>query len=251
MSIDLKNKVVLITGGSAGLGAAVARRMAAEGAHVAINYSNSEERANQLAQSLTKEFGIKAEIIKADAFDSSTGQYLVNETIKRFSRLDIVVSNAGWTKIVPYEDLESLDEELWDNCFQINVKTHFFLFKAAKKVFDANEEGGTFIVLSSVAGRKVYGSSIPYAVSKAALNHLVLMLAKSQGPKVRVHAVCPGLLMTDWGKRFPEEKVETTRNNSALNTLPDVDETASHYVFLSKLRTSTGTINAMDGGLLL
>lgn len=249
MTLKLKGKTALITGGSAGLGAAIARQLAAENVNLAINYNNSEERAVKLAEELASEFGIKTVTIKGDIFDTSVGSKLVNETVDKLGGLDIVISNAGWTKIVPYDDLDALDDELWDGCFNVNVKAHFYLFKAAKKIFDQNEDGGTFIVSASVAGRIVYGSSIPYAVSKAALIHLVRMLAKTQGPKVRIHAVCPGLLLTEWGQRFSPERIEKTKNMSPINTLADVDETAAQFVLLSKLSTSTGSIVSMDGGI--
>ncbi|CUM55891.1 uncharacterized protein AC631_05845 [Debaryomyces fabryi] len=249
MTLKLKGKVALITGGSAGLGAAIARQLAAENVNLAINYNNSEERAVKLAEELASEFGIKTVTIKGDIFDTSVGYKLVNETVDKLGGLDIVISNAGWTKIVPYDDLDALDDELWDGCFTVNVKAHFYLFKAAKKIFDQNEDGGAFIASASVAGRIVYGSSIPYAVSKAALIHLVRMLAKTQGPKVRIHAVCPGLLLTEWGQRFSPERIEKTKDMSPINTLADVDETAAQFVLLSKLSTSTGSIVSMDGGI--
>lgn len=249
MTLKLEGKVALITGGSAGLGAAIARQLAVENVNLAINYNNSEERAVKLAEELASEFGIKTVTIKGDIFDTSIGSKLVNETVDKLGGLDIVISNAGWTKIVPYDDLDALDDELWDGCFNVNVKAHFYLFKAAKKIFDQNEDGGTFIVSASVAGRIVYGSSIPYAVSKAALIHLVRMLAKTQGPKLRIHAVCPGLLLTEWGQRFSPERIEQTKDMSPINTLADVDETAAQFVLLSKLSTSTGSIVSMDGGI--
>lgn len=249
MTSKLNEKVALVTGGSAGLGAAVASQLAAEGVNLAINYNNSQDRAMKLAESLSSEFGIKAIILKGDMFDMSVGQQLVDETVTKLGGLDIVISNAGWTKIVPYDDLDALDVDLWDGCFNVNVKAHFYLFKAAKKIFDKNEDGGTFIVSASVAGRIVYGSSIPYAVSKGALIHLVRMLAKTQGPKVRIHAVCPGLLMTEWGQRFSPERIENTKQKSPINSLADIEETASQFILLSKLTTSTGSIVSMDGGI--
>ncbi|EGW31004.1 uncharacterized protein SPAPADRAFT_62901 [Spathaspora passalidarum NRRL Y-27907] len=247
--LDLKGRVALVTGGSAGLGAAVAHQLAAEGVNIAINYANSKERAEKLAQELTDRYGIKSIVLKGDVFDTGNIHKLIDETVSQLGGLDIVVSNAGWTKIVPYDKLEELDDELWDGTFTANVKAHFFLFKAAKKVFDNNKDGGVFIASASVAGRICYGSSIPYAVSKAALIHLVKMLAKSQGPKCRVHAVCPGLLLTEWGKRFPEEKIAQTLEMSPIKQITDVDECAAQFVLLSKLETSTGSIVAMDGGI--
>lgn len=247
--IQLKGRAALVTGGSAGLGASVARQLAAEGVDLAINYAHSKERAEKLAQEIRDSYNVKVFTIQADIFNGPKCALLVEEAREALGRLDILISNAGWTKIVPYSDLESLDDELWDGCFNANIKTHFYLYRAAKKIFDTNEEGGTFIVSASVAGRMVYGSSIPYAVSKAALIHLVKMLAKSQGPHVRVHAVCPGLLMTDWGLRFPQEAIDRAIDLSPIKEMADVEETGAHFVFLCKLATSTGTIVGIDGGI--
>ncbi len=195
MPINLKNKSALITGGSAGVGAAVAKQLAAEGVNLAINYASSSERAESLAKELKEKYNIKVITIKADA--SKESEKLVSETMKAFGKLDIVISNAGWTKICPFEDLDGADEELWDGTFNMNVKAHFFLFKASKPYFELNEDGGTFIATASMAGRIPIGSSLPYSVSKAALIHLVKGLAKTNGPKCRVHAVCPGLVLTE------------------------------------------------------
>lgn len=247
--INLKGKTALITGGSAGLGAAVAHQLAAEGVNIAINYANSEQRAQLLVDELKSTYNVQSIAIKGDVFDIDNIHKLVDETVEKLGGLDIIISNAGWTKMVPFENIDELDESLWDGTFTANVKAHFFLFKAAKPIFDQNEEGGVFIASASVAGRMVYGSSIPYAVSKAALIHLVKLLAKSQGPKCRVHAVCPGLLLTEWGKRFPEEKINMTKEMSPIKEITDVDECAAQFVTLCKLKTSTGSIIAMDAGI--
>lgn len=248
--INLKGKSALVTGGSAGLGASVARQLASEGVNLAINYSSSKDRAEALASELRDKYKIKVAVIQADVFNGAeVAAKLVEDAAVELGGLDIVISNAGWTKVVPFEDLDALDDDVWDGCIQANIKTHFYLFRAAKKIFDGNEEGGTFIVSASLAGRIVYGSSIPYAVSKAGLIHLVRILAQSQGHKVRVHAVCPGLLMTEWGHRFPQDKIDLTIERSPIKHLADVDETGAHFVFLCKLATSTGTTVGIDGGL--
>lgn len=248
--MDLRNKSVLITAGSNGLGASIAHKFAAEGANVIINYNSSAQKATELADSLKQDFGVKAIALQGDATSKEGIHALVDGSLKHLGGLDVVISNVGWTKIVPYEDLESLDDELWDGCFNANVKSHFYLYKYCKPHLEKNPDGGVFIVTASIAGRMVYGSSIPYAVSKAALIHLVKMLSKSQGTKIRIHAVCPGLLMTDWGKRFPQATVDKALNLSPVKKIADVDETALHYTFLSKLTTSTGTIVGIDGGVL-
>lgn len=167
--LELRGKAALVTGGSAGLGASVCRQLAAEGVDLAINYAHSKDRAEELALEIQKEFKVKVVIIQSDIFSSKdAAEKLVEDAYGELGRLDIVVSNAGWTKIIPYDDLDALDDEMWDGCFGANIKTHFYLFRKAKQIFDQNLDGGTFIVSASLAGRMVYGSSIPYAVSKAA-----------------------------------------------------------------------------------
>ncbi|KAI5968778.1 hypothetical protein CANMA_002214 [Candida margitis] len=249
--IQLKGKNALITGGSAGLGAAIAHQLAAEGVNIAINYANNKHRANTLAAELQDKYGVKTIVLQADVFQMKELSQLVESTVEQLGGIDILISNAGWTKFIEYDDLDGMDEEAWDGTFNANVKAHFFLFKAAKPYFDANEDGGVFIASASVAGRISYGSSIPYAVSKAGLIHLIKFLAKTQGPKVRLHAVCPGLLLTEWGKKFPQDKIDISKSRSPIGQVTDVDECAAQYVLLSKLATSTGTIVGMDAGISL
>lgn len=249
MTRILKGKVVLVTAGSAGLGASIVRQFAAEGANVALNYNSSSQKALDLSQELKSSYGARVVAIQADATSQEGIEKLVDSTMSEFGHLDIVVSNLGWTRVVNFQNLDDLDDDLWDGCFNANIKSHFKLFNYSKQFLEKSEDGGTFIVTASVAGRIVYGSSIPYAVSKAGLIHLVKILAKTQN--IRIHAVCPGLLMTDWGKKFPEEKIKNTEQLSPLKVLADVDETAAHYVFLSKLTTSTGTIIGIDAGIML
>lgn len=240
---------MLITASSAGLGASVAHKFAAEGALLSINYNSSAGKALAIAKNLEELFKTEVLTVQADVTNEEGIKKMVDATIEKFGRLDVVVSNVGWTKIVSYEDLDALDDDLWDGCFNTNIKAHFKLYKYSRPFMEKNSQGGSFIVTASVAGRIVYGSSIPYAVSKAGLIHLVKMLAKTQASNVRVHAVCPGLLMTDWGKQFSDEKVQKTLDLSPLHVLADVDETALHYPLLAKLTTSTGTIVGIDGGI--
>ena len=164
MANDLKGKVALVTASSAGLGAAAARALAAEGMRVVINYSANKQRANDLIETLSKEFsddtgmhlffaiqadlGVRAEIIR-----------LVDETIAVMGRLDVVVSNGGWTRFSNFADLEDgVEEADWDRCFNMNVKSHLWLMHAAKKHLD--ETAGAIITTASLAGVTPTGSSL-------------------------------------------------------------------------------------------
>ena len=162
--------VALVTAGSAGLGAATARLFAKEGMRVAVNYSANEERAAKLVDELSAISPIPNSRegfvhIRADLGQRQDIVSLVDQTINAFGRLDVVFSNAGWTRFRDISNLDdNVDEEDWDRCFNMNVKSHLFLMHAAKKHLD--ETKGVFITTASLAGVTVSGSSlvcIPFA----------------------------------------------------------------------------------------
>jgi len=172
---------------------------------------------------------------------------LVSETLKTMGRLDVVVSNAGWTRMTNFLNIdEGVNEEDWDKCFVMNVKTHLWLAYAAKDALSETE--GTFISTASVAGVKPSGSSLPYAVTKAAQIHLVKSLAVILAPKIRVNCVSPGMLLTEWGLRFPESKRVAATNNTKLKRLATVEDVADQVRTLALSRSVTGQNLSIDGG---
>jgi NAD(P)-dependent dehydrogenase (short-subunit alcohol dehydrogenase family) len=175
MGFITPESVVLVTASSAGLGAATARAFASKGVRVVVNYLNSREKAEELVQELftldpalpeTHQTGTAAESLKpqfiaiqADLSKKSEIIRLVAETHERMGRLDAVVSNQGWTRIRDFFNLdENVDEDDWDNCFNVNVKSHLFLFHAAREYLAAAR--GAFISVASLAGVKPSGSSM-------------------------------------------------------------------------------------------
>lgn len=159
---------------------------------------------------------------KADVGDKTALQGLVQETVAQFGRLDFVFSNAGWTRITNFNNLDEgvLDEDL-DRCFLYNVKAHLWLMHAAREHLDKQE--GAFVTTASVAGVKPSGSSLPYAVTKAAAIHLSKSLASICSPRIRVNSVSPGLLMTEWGLKFPEDKREAAKEATKLKRFATVE----------------------------
>jgi NAD(P)-dependent dehydrogenase (short-subunit alcohol dehydrogenase family) len=250
MSISLAGKVALVTGGSAGLGAVIVNKLAREGCHVAINYSSSKQRAEDLAQSITRAHNVKAITIQGDVSKQNSCESLVKQVVEQLGRIDVLVSNAGWTRMIDFSNLDALTDEDWDGTYAMNVKAHFFLFRAVKPHFEQNEDGGSFIVTGSVAGLKAAGSSIPYAVSKAGAAHLVKCLAKAHGPKSRVNLVAPGLLLTEWGLKFGQEKIKKIEAAMPLKQAPPLDDVAELFISIAKNRAMTGSIVAADSGVL-
>ncbi|KAL4921557.1 hypothetical protein BDW62DRAFT_197699 [Aspergillus aurantiobrunneus] len=251
MPYSLQTRNVLVTAGSRGLGAVVAQKFAAEGCNVAINYFSSKDAAEKIASDLQTQYNVKAITIKGDASLQGDCQNMVQTTIEQLGGLDVLVSNAGWTKITVFNDLDAMGDEDWDKCWSSNVKGHLWLFKAALPTFRANPDGGVFLLTSSAAAVSATGSSLPYSVTKAAGLHLVKCLAQTQGNKVRVNAVLPGLLLTEWGLRFPKEKIELYKAKTPLNTLPEVEDTAEAYITLAKNSSMTGQALQIDSGFVV
>lgn len=166
-------KVALVTAGSAGLGACIAKMLARQGMRVVVNYSSNVTRADILVSELQSAFSASATsstdhfvAVQADMGDRDAVERLVAATYQKMGRIDVVVSNAGWTKMRDFLDLDDgLYDEDWDRCFRINVKSHLWLFHAVRPYLDATQ--GSFITTASVAGIKPSGSSL---VSGALVN---------------------------------------------------------------------------------
>ncbi|CAN6667558.1 probable NADP-dependent mannitol dehydrogenase [Trichomonascus vanleenenianus] len=248
MVVKLENKVALVTGGSAGLGAAIVEALAAKGCHLVINYSSSQERAEVLAKAVAEKYGVKAVAKRGDVSSQEVCEALVEETVKEMGQVDLVVSNAGWTRFIPFSDIDDITPEDLDKCFGVNVKAHFYLFRSLTK--HVGPEGASFIVTSSIAGIKQEGSSIPYGVSKAGLNQLVKCLAKA-GTGIRINAICPGLLKTEWGMKFGEEQVQAREKTFPLQRCATLEDTAAMFVALAENTSMTGGLISVDSGQIV
>ena len=200
-------KVALVTASSAGLGAACVKALASH-FRVVVNYYSRPEKAAEVikeASSVTPTFAASSvneprfHSIQADVSDRSQIRKLIDETVSKMGRLDVVISNNGWTRLTNFFDLEDqVHEEDWDRCFNANVKSHLWLLYAAKPHLEKSEGGGAFVTVASLAGVRPSGSSLPYAVTKAAEIHLTKGLAVICGKGVRCNSVSPGLMMTEW-----------------------------------------------------
>ncbi|KAI0176231.1 putative short chain dehydrogenase [Hypoxylon sp. FL1284] len=248
--------VALITAGSAGLGAAAARLFAKNGFRVVVNYANNDERANKLLKELPAlstshgDGGDRFVSIKADLGSRDDINRLVKESIDKFGRLDVVFSNGGWTRFRGMSSIDDNDfEEDWDQCFNINVKSHLWLMQAAKKHLEETE--GAFITTASTAGVIVGGSSLAYSVTKAAQIHLVKGLAAMAAPKITVNSVSPGLLLTEWAKGFTEQQKEAHLQKTKLGRFVSVEDVAEQVFTLAKSKSMTGVNVVMDAGFTL
>ncbi|KAI7548552.1 hypothetical protein KC343_g18403, partial [Hortaea werneckii] len=150
-----------------------------------------------------------------------------------------------------FADLSAMNEEEWNKCWSVNVLGMHALIKEAMPTFNSNLEGGVFLITSSVAGVSLSGSSMAYSVTKAAQLHLMKCLANTQGSKVRVNAVLPGLLLTDWGNLYGEERINMLKDRAALKKETDLGECADAFVMLAKNTSITGENLRVDSGLVI
>ncbi|HLZ48100.1 MAG TPA: SDR family NAD(P)-dependent oxidoreductase [Candidatus Limnocylindria bacterium] len=231
-----------MTGSSSGIGRAVAERFARDGARVVVNSSRSVEEGAALARSLPD-----AVYVQADVAEEAEAKRLVATVLEHFGRLDVAVNNAGTTRRVPFQDLDGADDELWQRILAVNLMGPWYVSRAATPAL--RETKGSIVNVGSVAGLIAGGSSLPYAVSKAALHHLTRTLAQALAPDVRVNAVAPGLVDTPWTAGWEANDAIVARTPLGRAATPD--DIAEAVVFLARAQFATGQVLAVDGGLTL
>ena len=191
-SNKLAGKVAVVTGASKGIGAAIAKHLAAEGASVVVNYASSKVGADKVVSEITS-VGGKAVAVQGDVAKKADIERLFAETKKAFGRLDVLVNNAGIYEFAP---LENVTEEHFHKHFNLNVLALILASQAAAKLFDA--AGGNIVNLSSIASTLAMPNAAVYSGSKAAVDAITRSLAAELGPrKIRVNAVRPGMVETE------------------------------------------------------
>ncbi|RAO69061.1 uncharacterized protein BHQ10_005073 [Talaromyces amestolkiae] len=251
MPYALKGRNVLVTGGSRGLGAAICEKFAAEGCNVAVNYISNADAAQRVADDIRRKYSVKTCIIQGDAEVASDNERIVKETVDNLTGLDIIIGNAGWTRFARPGDIYDLSHEEWTKCWTVNVLAHLQLMQTASPILKNNPDGGVYIITSSIAGHVTGGSSIAYSVTKAAALHLMKHFAFILGPEIRVNAVLPGLLLTDWGNKYPEEAIAGLKEQAALKRETNLEDCAYQFVSIAKNTSMTGQEIVVDSGLAM
>ncbi|MGA0180296.1 MAG: SDR family NAD(P)-dependent oxidoreductase [Ilumatobacteraceae bacterium] len=241
---ELSGKVAIVTGSSSGIGESTARRLADLGAHVVVNSSTSVEAGKNVAASLAT----KGAYVQADISDQAQGKKLIDETIDIFGRLDILVNNAGWTTLVPHGDLDGLTDEIFDKTFKVNVYGTWWLTKLAIPHLKKSDDGNV-VNITSIAGVRPVGSSMAYAMTKAALNHMTVLMAKSYGP-IRFNAVAPGLVQTPWTQDWGVMH-DFVSKASPLKRSAYASDCSEAVLGIVRNPHMTGQVLVIDGGFTL
>lgn len=209
--------MAVVTGGGTGIGRETSLELARLGAIVAVNYSRSEQEALETVQRIN-ELGGQALAVQADISRDKEVQGMVEQIAGTYGRVDLLVNNAGMTKHIPLADLDAATEEIWDQLYNVNVKGMFFCARATAPYMKQSGQGA-IVNLGSIAGHTGSGSSLPYAVSKAAVHGLTKSLARALSPDIRVNAVAPGAVATRWWDGR-EEQMRGLAPNLLLNASP-------------------------------
>ena len=245
MSKKLEGKIALITGGSRGIGAAIAKRLSADGANVAITYTKGAEAAASVVEEIERA-GRKAIAIQADAADANAGKAAVEKTVATFGRLDVLVNNAGTAIPKTFEDT-TLEE--MDKVIDINIRGVFATTKAALKRLS---DGGRIIMIGSAVGeRAITPGLVPYAATKAAVRMFTQALSREVGGRgITVNNVQPGPIDTDLNPASGDWAVPQ-KAATALDRYGRVEEIAAMVAFVAGPEASyiTGANLTVDGGM--
>lgn len=246
--MNATSPVALITGSTSGIGAAIARRLARDGYLVILHSKNSVETG----QAMARELGAAA-YVQADLAIDADRVRLIREAIAVWGRLDVLVNNAGISRVIAHADLAAATPDVWHALHEVNVVAPFRLVAEAEPALrESAKRGrpGCVVNVSSHAGVRPKGASIPYAATKAALNHVTRLLAVSLAPDIRVNAVAPGLVDTpltaDW-----TAAQQLWKERSLMRRAASPDDIAQAVAMLVESDYLTGEILLSDGGLNL
>jgi len=248
--LSLEGKVAIVTGGGTGIGRAIAKELAAQGAKVVVAYYSSEAGAAEVVADIESRGGT-AFTYQVDVSDFEASQALVKATIDAYGYVDILVNNAGTTRDTL---LLMMKEEDWDVVINTNLKSMFNCCKAVAKPMIRRKQGGRIINISSVSGLAGQGGQTNYAASKAGIIGFTKSLAKELGARqITVNAVAPGFFPTALTDVLSQEMVDMALQLIPLKRLGELEEVAHLVAFLASDKSSyiTGEVIRCDGGLAM
>ena len=245
--MDLRGTVSLVTGGNGGLGRRICHAMADAGSNVAVVCRTSREDAEGVAAELrTKD--IRAEVFLADVTDREQIADLYRRVLDTYGQIDVLVNNAAFNQSVAFQDLDGLTPELWETILNANTTGPFHCMREIAPIMK-RQGRGRIVNISSVAGFTPTGSSIAYAVSKSALNHLTRCMAVALAPEILVNGVAPGLMEgTRMTTRLHPDQVRNALAGAALKRAADRDDVADQVVTFARTDSTTGQTIVIDAG---
>lgn len=244
--MELENKNAIVTGGSVGIGAAIAIALGKDGANVALNFRKHDTEAKAVAEEVQK-MGRKGLVVQADVSSFEDAQKMVKRVVEEFGGLDILVCNAGINRDGV---IWKMTEEQWDRVIEVNLKGYFNYARAVAPIL--KEQGhGKIVNITSINGLRGKFGQTNYSASKGGIIALTKSLAKELGrSSVNVNAVAPGMIATEMMLQVPEKFLAMAKEETVFGRLGDPDDVANVVTFLcsEKSKHITGEVIKVDGG---
>jgi 3-oxoacyl-[acyl-carrier protein] reductase len=245
---DLKDKSAFVMGGSNGIGAATVRGLADAGARVAVGYCNGKQRAEALVSSLHGEGHF---IVQIDAGNSESVSAAVKDISSEFSALDILVNSGGMTHHIPHDNLDALTDEIFDDIMRVNARGVYSTIRGCLNLLKASGDA-VVINISSVAGELGLGSNVAYCASKGAVDTMTRSLARALAPNIRILAVSPGVVDTEFIPGVNMDALREYAKREALGKIVSPEDVADTVLAcVTHLRLSTGSNIPVDAGRIL
>ena len=243
----LPNKVILVTGGSRGIGANIVQELSKQGYTVIMNYNKSEEQANKIKNELGNN-GIHIDIVKADISKRNEVKNLINFIIGKYEHIDVVINNAGISQIKLFTEITDED---WNKMLQTNLTSAFYVTQEAVPSM-IQKKSGCIINISSVWGIVGASCEVHYSVAKAGLDGMTKALAKELGPSnIRVNSIAPGIINTEMNKELSKQELENIANEIPLEKIGYPHSITNCVKWLIEDDYTTGKIISVNGGWVI
>ena len=237
-------KVAIVTGGSRGIGKAIVEALARKNIKVVANYHQSEEKAKKLKEELEKE-NISIDIFKADVSKREEVKKMVDDTIKKYGKIDILINNAGIDQEKMFQDISDED---WDNIVKVNLYSVFCTTQEVIK-YMLHQKDGCIINISSIYGINGGSCAVAYSATKAGIDGMTKALAKELGPSnIRVNSIAPGYIDTDMNEKYSEEEIEQIKEETPLVKIGKPEDIAKCIEWLVEDNFTTGQVISINGG---
>lgn len=241
---NIVSKVVVVTGGSRGIGAEIVKTLAKEGYSVILNYNKSEQCAKAVESELKKQ-DYTVDIFKADVSKKEEATAIINYAINKYGKIDVLINNAGISQSKLFTEITDDD---WDNMMSNNLTSAFYCTREAAKNMIHNKEG-VIINISSIWGITGGSMEVHYSTAKAGLIGFTKALAKELGPSnIRVNAIAPGIIATDMNKEYSKEDIEEIKSEIPLNRIGSPLSIAKCVKWLIEDDYTTGEVISINGG---
>ena len=240
-------KVAIVTGGSRGIGRAIVEDLARKGIKVIANYNQSEEKAKGLKENLEKE-NIFIDIFKADVSKRNEAKEMIEYTIKKYGKIDILINNAGINQEKMFQDITDED---WDNVIKVNLYSVFCMTQEVVN-YMLKQKNGCIINISSIYGINGGSCAVAYSATKAGIDGMTKALAKELGPSnIRVNSIAPGCMNTDMNAYLTEEEWNEIKEETPLEKIGEGIDIAKCVEWLIEDNFTTGQVISINGGLVI